>query len=128
MNLQDINAVYHGQLSEQIAGQALLSLTARKNKNLSYWYREQRGSISEIDYLITSHNKLIPIEVKSGKSGTLKSLHNFIDESKNNFAVRIYSGTMGIEKLRTPNKKQFALFSIPFYLLHRLEQLLDDVL
>lgn len=128
MNIQDINAVYHGQLSEQVVGQALLSLTARKNKNLSYWYREQKGSISEIDYLISSHNKLISVEVKSGKSGTLKSLHNFIDESKNNFAVRIFSGTMGIEKLRTPNKKQFTLFSIPFYLLHRLEQLLDDVL
>ena len=128
MNIQDINAVYHGQLSEQIVGQALLSLATRKSINLSYWYREQKGSISEIDYLISSNNKLIPIEVKSGKSGTLKSLHNFIEESRNNFAVRIYSGVMGIEKIRTPNKKQFTLFSIPFYLLHRIEQLLDEVL
>ncbi|TAL27862.1 MAG: DUF4143 domain-containing protein [Nitrospirae bacterium] len=127
MNIQDINAVYHGQLSEQVAGQTLLSLAIRKNINLSYWYREQKGSISEIDYLISSHNKLIPVEVKSGKSGTLRSLHNFIDESKNDFAVRIYSGSMGIEKIRTPHKKQFALFSIPFYLLHRIEQLLDGV-
>ncbi len=128
MNIQDINAVYHGQLSEQIAGQALLSLAIRKNINLSYWYREQKGSISEIDYLIRSHNRLIPVEVKSGKSGTLRSLHNFIDESKNDFAVRIYSGMMGIEKIRIPRKKQFTLFSIPFYLLHRVEQLLDEVL
>ncbi len=128
MNIQDINAVYHGQLSEQIVGQALLSLATRKSINLSYWYREQKGSISEIDYLISSNNKLIPIEVKSGKSGTLKSLHNFIEESRNNFAVRIYSGVMGIEKIRTPNKKQFTLFSIPFYLLHHIEQLLDEVL
>ncbi len=128
MNIQDINAVYHGQLSEQIVGQALLSLATRKSINLSYWYREQKGSISEIDYLISSNNKLIPIEVKSGKSGTLKSLHNFIEESRNNFAVRIYSGVMGIEKIRTPNRKQFTLFSIPFYLLHRIEQLLDEVL
>jgi predicted AAA+ superfamily ATPase len=128
MNIQDINAVYHGQLSEQIAGQALLSLAIRKNINLSYWYRKQKGSISEIDYLISSHNRLIPVEVKSGKSGTLRSLHNFIDESKNDFAVRIYSGMMGIEKIRTPRKKQFTLFSIPFYLLHRVEQLLDEVL
>jgi predicted AAA+ superfamily ATPase len=125
MNVQDIKAVYHGQLSEQIAGQALLSQAITKNINLSYWYREQKGSISEIDYLISSHNKLIPIEIKSGKSGTLRSLHNFIDESRNNFAVRIYSGVMGIEKIRTPNKKQFTLLSIPFYLLHRIEQLLN---
>ena len=128
MNIQDINAVYHGQLSEQIVGQALLSLATRKSINLSYWYREQKGSISEIDYLISSNNKLIPIEVKSGKSGTLKSLHNFIDESRNNFAVRIYSGMMSIEKILTPNKKQFILFSVPFYLLHRIEQLLEQVM
>ena len=128
MNIKDINAVYHGQLGEQITGQALLSQAIRKNINLPYWYREQKGSISEIDYLISSHDRLIPVEVKSGKSGTLRSLHNFIDESRNNFAVRIYSGVMGLEKIRTPNKKQFTLFSIPFYLLHRIEQLLDEVL
>jgi hypothetical protein len=34
---------------------------------------------------------------------------------------------MGIEKIRTPNKKQFTLFSMPFYLLNRIEQLLEDV-
>jgi len=128
MNIQDINAVYHGQLSEQIVGQSLRSLATGKNINLSYWYREQRGSISEIDYLISFHNRLFPVEVKSGKSGTLRSLLNFIDESSNNFAIRIYSGMMKIEKIRTPNKKQFSLFSIPFYLLHRTEQLLDGVL
>ncbi len=128
MNIKDINAVYHGQLSEQIVGQALLSQATRKNINLSYWFREQKGSISEIDYLISSHNRLIPVEVKSGKSGTLRSLHNFIDESKNDFAVRIYSGMMGIEKILTPRNKQYTLFSIPFYLLQRIEQLLDGVL
>jgi len=128
MNIKDINAIYHGQLSEQIVGQGLLSQAIRKNTNLSYWYREQKGSISEIDYLISSHNRLIPVEVKSGKAGTLRSLHNFINESRNNFAVRIYSGVMGIEKIQTPNKKQFTLFSLPFYLLHRIEQFLDEVL
>ncbi|MCG2721823.1 MAG: hypothetical protein L6290_07395, partial [Thermodesulfovibrionales bacterium] len=107
---------------------SLRSLATGKNINLSYWYREQRGSISEIDYLISFHNRLFPVEVKSGKSGTLRSLLNFIDESSNNFAIRIYSGMMKIEKIRTPNKKQFSLFSIPFYLLHRMEQLLDGVL
>src|SRR4030066_1722508 len=125
MNIQDINAIYHGQLSEQIVGQGLLSQAIRKNITLTYWYREQKGSISEIDFLISSHNRLIPVEVKSGKAGTLRSLHNFIDESRNNFAVRIYSGVMGTEKIRTPNKKQFTLFSLPFYLLHRIEEMMD---
>lgn len=128
MNIQDVNAVYHGQLSEQIVGQALLSQATSKSINLSYWYRDQKGSVSEIDYLISSHNRLIPVEVKSGKTGALRSLHNFIDENSNDFAIRIYSGSIGIEKILTPNKKQFTLFSIPFYLLDRIEHLLDEVL
>ena len=60
MNIQDINAIYYGQLSEQIVGQGLLSQAIRKNINLTYWHREQKGSISEIDFLISSHNRLIP--------------------------------------------------------------------
>jgi len=128
MNMRDINALYHGQISEQIVGQSLLSQSISKKVALTYWYREKKGSISEIDFLISSHDRLIPIEVKSGKAGTLKSLHTFIDESRNTFAVRIYSGIMGIEKIQTPNRKQFNLLSLPFYLLDRMNQLLDDLL
>jgi predicted AAA+ superfamily ATPase len=127
MNVQDINAVYHGQIGEQAVGQTLLSMSAQKKVNLSYWYREQKGSISEIDYLLSSYDRLIPVEVKSGKTGTLRSLHNFIDESKCDFAIRVYSGTMGVEKINTPNNKKFTLFSVPYYLLNRLEHFLDKV-
>ncbi len=127
MNVHDINAVYHGQIGEQAVGQTLLSMSAQKKVNLSYWYREQKGSISEIDYLLSSHDRLIPVEVKSGKTGTLRSLHNFIDESRCDFAIRVYSGTMGLDKISTPNNKKFTLFSVPYYLLNRLEHLLDKV-
>ena len=101
--------------------------TLQKKVNLSYWNREQKGSISEIDYLLSSHDRLIPVEVKSGKTGTLRSLHNFIDESKCNFAIRVYSGTMGLDRIITPNNKEFTLFSVPYYLLDRLEFMIDRV-
>ena len=127
MNVQDINAVYHGQIGEQAVGQTLLSMSAKKKVNLSYWYREQKGSISEIDYLLSFHDRLIPVEVKSGKTGTLRSLHNFIDESKCDFAIRVFSGTMAADRIRTPNNKMFTLFSVPYYLLNRLENILDRV-
>ena len=125
---KDINAVYHGQLSEQIVGQTLLSLSPFKHTNLSYWYRNQKGSVSEIDYLISIQSKIIPVEVKSDKSGTLRSLHMFIDESRNNLAVRIYSGKMISEKNVTLNKKAYVLLSLPFYLLHRIETLIKDMI
>lgn len=121
--IQDINAVYHGQLGEQIVGQTLLAMNTNRNANLHYWYREQKGATSEVDYLTVLNNRLVPVEVKSGKTGTLRSLHNFIDESQSNFAIRIYSGKMETEKISTRNKKTFTLFSVPFYLLYRIHQL-----
>ena len=122
--MDDINAVYHGQVGEQIAGQTLLALNTRKNANLHYWYREQKGATSEVDYLIVINDRLVPVEVKSGKTGTLRSLHNFMDESRSDFALRIYSGNMRTEQITTFNKKKFTLFSIPFYLLFRIHKLL----
>jgi uncharacterized protein len=121
--MTDINAVYHGQLGEQIAGQTLLALNTRRNDNLNYWYRDQNGATSEVDYLIVSNERLLPVEVKSGKTGTLRSLHNFIAGSKCDFAMRVYSGRMHMEKLKTATGKNFTLFSIPFYLLFRIHEL-----
>jgi uncharacterized protein len=122
--MDDLNAVYHGQIGEQIVGQTLFAMNTRRNENLHYWYREQKGATSEVDYLIVINDKLMPVEVKSGKTGTLRSLHNFMDESKSDFALRIYSGNMKKEGLTTPKGKKFTLFSIPFYLLFRIHELL----
>lgn len=122
--MDDINAVYHGQVGEQIAGQTLLALNTRKNANLHYWYREEKGATSEVDYLMVINERLVPVEVKSGKTGTLRSLHNFMDESRCDFALRIYSGNMRTEQITTFNKKKFTLFSVPFYLLFRIHELL----
>lgn len=122
--MDDINAVYHGQVGEQIVGQTLLAMNTRRNANLHYWYREQKGATSEVDYLIVINDRLVPVEVKSGKTGTLRSLHNFMDESGSDFALRIYSGNMRTERITTFNKKKFTLFSVPFYLLFRINEIL----
>jgi uncharacterized protein len=112
--MPDINAVFHGQIGEQIAGQTLLALNVLRNNNLHYWYRDQNGATSEVDYLIISNERLLPVEVKSGKTGTLRSLHNFIDESKCDFAIRVYSGNMHLEQLKTARGKKSHFFPYHF--------------
>ncbi|MFZ1984032.1 MAG: AAA family ATPase [Desulfatitalea sp.] len=121
--MNDVNAVFHGQVAEQIVGQTLLAMNPRRNMNLHYWYREQRGTTSEVDYMMVIGDRLVPVEVKSGKAGTLRSLHNFMDESGSDFALRIYSGHLSTEQITTHNKKKFTLFSVPFYLLFRIHEL-----
>ncbi|WP_198424167.1 DUF4143 domain-containing protein [Candidatus Rhabdochlamydia porcellionis] len=48
--------------------------------SLYYWQREKKGA--EIDYIIQHENQVIPLEVKVGSTGTLKSLHQFMKEKK----------------------------------------------
>ena len=70
---------YNGKLAEQFVGQELRS----SSENLYYWSRDARGSSAETDYLIEREGEVIPIEVKSGKSGRLKSLHLLLNTYSN---------------------------------------------
>ncbi len=67
----DLLAIYNGMLAEQFVGQELLS----SGNDLYYWARESKSSTAEVDYLIERNGEIIPIEVKSGAAGRLKSLH-----------------------------------------------------
>jgi uncharacterized protein len=76
---------------------------------------------------IYDQGKLIPIEVKSGSVGKLRSLHQFIDEAPHNIAVRVYQGEYLVQKAKTIAGKEFTLLNLPFYLVHRIEQELDKL-
>jgi len=68
----DLLSVFRGAMAEQFVGQEILAAT---NSDLYYWAREASGSSAETDYLVEKQAKVVPVEVKSGKSGSLKSLH-----------------------------------------------------
>jgi predicted AAA+ superfamily ATPase len=75
----DVILVNSGAVAEQAVGQHLLySQDCYKEPELYYWVREKKNSEAELDYVISEGKRIIPIEVKSGKTGRLKSLHQFI--------------------------------------------------
>jgi hypothetical protein len=48
---------------------------AYREPQLYYWAREERASSSEVDFVLEgAGGRLLPVEVKSGASGSLKSL------------------------------------------------------
>ena len=131
--MDDEQIVNIGNLSEQFVGQHLLySLETYRKPELHYWVREKANSSSEVDFIISQRGKIIPIEVKAGKTGSLKSLHKFIYDKKIAIAVRINSNTPSIEnitnKLTTGETISFQLLSIPFYLVFRLRNLMNCTL
>jgi len=71
----DLLAIYRGALAEQFVGQEML---VSQNNTLYYWSRQAKSSTAEVDYLAVVANRIHPVEVKSGASGSLRSLHLFL--------------------------------------------------
>lgn len=74
---RDYHALFRGVVAEQFVGQELV---AAFKGDVYYWTREARNSLAEVDYLVSDNGIIKPIEVKSGASGRLRSLHKILDE------------------------------------------------
>jgi len=113
---KELDSFYKGRIAEHITGQEILSCESSPLFKLHFWAREKKQASAEIDFLIRFENLIIPVEVKSGSAGRLRSLHQFIDRAPHNIAVRVYSGMLGINHLKTIKGKPFSLLNLPFYL------------
>jgi len=123
----DLNSIYQGQIAEQIVGQALQTLAHSRQYKFSYWFRDKKSSVAEIDFLVQHKSMLVPIEVKPGKTGHLKSLHQFMKDSSSAVAVRFHSGNLYNQEIQRRDGPSFRLISLPFYMVHRLEAFLEQL-
>jgi predicted AAA+ superfamily ATPase len=72
-----------GAVAEAFVGQELLTYGSPMTRGeLYYWHREARSSNAEVDYLVPVDRTVIPVEVKSGATGSLRSLRAFLDEKR----------------------------------------------
>lgn len=55
---------------------------------LYYWHREARSSSAEVDFVVQRGDRIVPIEVKAGNSGRMKSLRMFMAEKKSALGLR----------------------------------------
>ena len=111
-----LDAMYNGMLAEQIVGQELLASIPEELKKPLFWVRENANSNAEIDFIQTYLGEPLPIEVKSGKTGTLRSLHSFIHLSGIRYAVRLYGGSIRLEQAVTPTGESYCLINLPWFL------------
>lgn len=80
LNTDELDAGFRGQLAEQFVGQQLLATSqGSENGQIYYWRRNAKSSTAEVDYLVVRHDRIVPIEVKSGSSGALRSLHLMLE-------------------------------------------------
>jgi predicted AAA+ superfamily ATPase len=86
---RDLVTDFEGALAEQFVGQELLTLFEYfEDAKLYYWSRDAKNANAEIDFLFQLGNKIYPVEVKAGKTGTLKSLQVYLAEKNQNTGIR----------------------------------------
>lgn len=129
-SISDITLINTGGLSEQLVGQILRTITpAYVSPNLYYWQRG-KGAEAEVDYVIQHETQVIPVEVKAGSTGSLKSLHQFMADKKKSVAIRINSDLPSIVDVKVKDAQgnliEYKLLSLPFYLLGQVYRLINS--
>lgn len=120
-----IDSVYKGKIAEHIVGQEILASKYNALNELHFWVREKSNSVAEVDFVIARNGLIIPVEVKSGATGTLRSLHAFMDAAPHNIAVRVYGGPLKTDTVHTLQGKQYTLLNLPYYLAGNIEAYID---
>ncbi len=86
----NFDIINKGAIAEQFVGLELLkNYPPYRQESLYYWHREAKSSNAEVDYVIQQNESIIPLEVKSGKKGSMQSLFLFLKEKKLNKGIRV---------------------------------------
>ncbi|MFY9342630.1 MAG: ATP-binding protein [Planctomycetota bacterium] len=121
-----------GRLAAQLAGQQLrvLEPALGSEPSLHYWQRSA-GRPGEIDYLLQAAQRIVPVELKSGAAGAMKSLHQFVHERGLRTALRSDTNAPSVQdievKTTVGDTARYRILNLPGYLLWRAADLLATV-
>ncbi len=119
---EDLSLINNGALAEQFVGQHLMySGSYYESPELYYWVREAKSAAAELDYVLSCDHQIIPVEIKAGTTGTLKSLHQFLKEKQRRFALRLNADVPSLlsdkKNLTDGSTINYELLSLPLYLI-----------
>ncbi len=127
----DTRLVNEGGIAEQYVAQQLAWL-GKSKPDLTYWQREGRQGNAEIDFALAIGPVIYPVEVKAGKSGTLKSLDQFILHKGLHTALRFDLNPPSRQTVNHTAKVHhgtatvtYELLSLPLYAIGELPRLLE---
>lgn len=126
----DLMLVNAGALAEQVVGQHLLyARPCWETPELYYWAREKPTSAAEVDYVIAKGGLIVSVEVKAGKTGTLRSLRQFVAEKKAGLALRFNMDKPSLmdaaDTMHDGTRISYRLLSLPLYLIDHAHRLIE---
>lgn len=122
LGVDDLNQFFKGKIIQHLVTQEVM---AQHNSPLfkpMFWVRENSNTTSEVDLVLQAGQYVIPIEVKAGKQGRLRSLHQFMERTNHHYAIRLLNNNFYIEKATTPGGTPYTLMNLPYYLGGKLPQ------
>ena len=124
--------VNEGKLAEQFVGQHLVN--PFDPPRLTYWLREAKSANAEVDYVTASGSQVVPVEVKAGKSGTLKSLQQFVLNKHTDLCIRFDLNPPDIGRITNAARVSdgsvpvsYTLLSLPLYIVEELPRLVNEI-
>lgn len=121
----EINEVAKGVLAEQFVGQHLMyDKPMFEAPTVHYWDRQVRHSTAEVDYLVPWKQRVLPVEVKSGHKGHMKSLQQFLKEKNTDRAIRFSSGPLLMRDYEYDHGAlRYRFLNIPHYMVGQWRRL-----
>ena len=112
---------YRGRIALQIVTQELIAQHEAYGYEPHFWIRENSNANAEVNLVFQMGLNLIPLEVKSGSHGRLRSLHQFVERTQSKLGARAYNSQLSIDQVKTPQGFDYQLLSIPLYGTGKLE-------
>lgn len=115
IGIHNLSDAFRGRLLEQMTGQELLARRFDAREPPLFWVRDKTQSQAELDFLEAYEGIPVPVEVKSGPAGKLRSLHEFMQRSqKAKLAIRLYRGSFCRQDV-DQNDRRYQLINVPYY-------------
>ena len=132
LNDEKLLLINKGSISEQFAAQHLAYRTGGlEPPELFYWLREGKSTNAEVDFIINGKGNPEMIEIKSGKSGSLRSIHQLIGKTglkqAHRFDMNPPSRQQVETTIRTKSGTQNISFELRSYPAYMIETFYHDI-
>lgn len=112
VSIDDAAFANKGSLAEVYSALQIASHSSMRHRpELYYWHRDAPNATAEVDFVMQHGNGVLPVEVKAGLRGSMKSLRLFMAEKHIDIGVRV-----SLENFATLPDVRI----IPLYAIHRI--------
>lgn len=120
----EVILLHKGIVSEHFLGQQLLATNIYEKQELYYWLGDGKSNNAEVDFVLQKGLQIVPIEVKFGKSGSIKSLIQFVKERQCKQVVK-FTTSEPKQETKTIDSFKFKINYLPLYLGERIMDFIE---